>query len=330
MKTLITGASGLLGNHLTRQLLSRGHQVRILVESEEAAQGLDDMEVERFVADIRDPEQVKGCAIGMDVLIHAAACTATWPRYSKKAFEVNVSGTDHMINEALESGVHRFIYVSSACAFGWGPDRIPGTEYTRFRRFNYRIDYYETKHLAQDLVLKAVRDRKLPGIVVNPTFMIGPYDFNMNGAGLIHSIVTRKVPGFPPGGRNFVHAGDVAAAIVNAIELGVVGECYILGNENLSYRDFFRMVGKVTCKRVPVLPIPALFVLLIAAFQSMFAAISGNPPQLSFNMARGTCRYAYYSADKGRQFLHLPQTPISVAIYETMKWLKLQYPDHVV
>lgn len=324
MRILITGASGLLGNHLTRLLLSKGAEVRVLIENEEAVQGISSLSVEKFIGDIRDPNQIKGCAAGMDVVIHAAADTSTWPRNSERIYDVNVRGTEFMINEALESGVLRFIYVSSACAFGWGPGKVTANEETSYKRFDYRIDYYETKCLAQNFVLKAVKERNLPGVVVNPTFMLGPYDFKMNAARLIHSIMKRKVPGFPPGGRNFIHAEDAAVAIYNAIELGVVGECYILGNENLSYRDFFKMVGIVARKRVPSLPIPSLLVLLVAFFQSMIASISGNPPQISFNMARGSCYHAFYSSEKARKELRLPQTPISAAIYETMKWLTVQ------
>lgn len=324
MKTLITGASGLLGNHLTRELLSRGHQLRVMIENENAAQGLEELGVERIVCDIRDPLQVKGCASGMDVVIHAAASTTVWPNHSDKVYEVNVRGTENLIEESLQSAVKRFIFVGSACAFGWGNRQSPGTEHTNYGRFNYQIDYYETKLMAQLAVLKAVRERGLPAVVVNPTFMVGPHDYKLNAARLIHSIIHRKVPGFPPGGRNFVFAKDVAVAICNAIEMGSIGECYILGNENMSYRDFFKTVGEVSGRRVPSLQVPAILVLLVGMFQSVIASLSGHPPQISFQMARGSCRHAFYSSEKARKHLNLPCTPISGAIRETIEWLKDQ------
>ena len=324
MKTLITGASGLLGNHLTRLLLSEGHEVRVLIENEGATDGLDSLRVDKFIGDIRDPLQLKGCASGMDVVIHAAADTTVWPNHSRKTYEVNVCGTENLIEEALMSGTKRFIYVSSACAFGWGTRQSPGTEDTAYRRFIYHIDYYETKLLAQEAVLKAVRENGLPGIIVNPTFMVGPYDFKMNAARLINSIIKRKFPGYPPGGRNFIHAKDVAIAIYHAIELGEIGECYILGNENLSYRDFFKTVGEVSRRRVPGIPIPTTLVLITAMLQSLIASISGTPPQLDYNMARGSCQHAYYGPEKARKHLNLPTTPISVAVSETIEWLKNQ------
>ena len=324
MDVLITGASGLLGNHLTRLLLSQGHQVRVLIENENADAGLESLLVEKYICDIRDPLQVDGCAIGMDVLIHAAANTSVWPNRSEKVCKVNVSGTENLVNEAIRAKVLRFIYVSSACAFGWGPGKSPGTETTGYSRFNYHIDYYETKLLAQEYVLKAVRERNLPGIVVNPTFMIGPHDYKMNAARLVFSIMNGKLPGYPPGGRNFIHVKDVAEAISNAIKLGAIGDCYLLGNENLSYRDFFKTVGKVSGGKVPTLPIPAFLVYVTGMVQSLIARVSGIPPQLGINMARGTCNYAYYSSEKARKHLHLSRTPISLAVRETVRWLKYQ------
>jgi len=324
MNILITGASGLLGNHLTRLFLSRGHQVRVLIENERAVDGLESLPVEKFVCDIRDPDQVRGCADGMEVIIHAAADTSVWPYHSEKVREINVSGTAHLVKEALFSHALRFIYVGSACAFGWGSLQSPGTETTGYKRFRYHIDYYETKALAQQMVLRAVRDKGLPGIVVNPTFMIGPHDYKMNAARLVLSIMQSKFPGFPPGGRNFIHAADVASGIYNAVESGEIGECYILGNENLSYREFFRMVGQVTGCKVPELPIPAILVKSTGWVQSLLAVLSGNPPQLGYNMARGTCHHAFYSPEKARKRLNLSQTPISLAVYDTVEWLKKQ------
>jgi dihydroflavonol-4-reductase len=322
METLITGAGGLLGNHLTRLFLFRGHGVRVMIEQKNADDGLDGLEIEKIICDIRDPMQVKGCASGMDVVVHAAADTSTWPNNSDKVRNVNVLGTEHLIEEALRSDIKRFIYVSSASVFDWGSCRYPGTETSGKRRFNYNISYYESKHLAQEAVLRAVREKGLSGIVVNPTFMVGPYDDKMNAARLVSSIINRKVPGYPPGGRNFVHAGDVARAIYNAVESGTVGECYILGNENLSYRKFFETVGKVSGLQVPMLPIPAFLVCLTGLVQTMIAYISGSSPQICYNMARGPCQRAYYSSEKARKYLQLSRTPISIAIQETIEWLE--------
>lgn len=324
MNILITGASGLLGNHLTRTMLSDGHHVRAIIKSEKEIWGIDTLPVERYVCDLRKALQVKGCASEMDIIIHAAADTSVWPCRSKNVGEVNIRGTQHMIEEALVSDVKKFIYVSSAAAFGAGTRQNPGTENTFYNRFKYRIDYFESKYIAQEIVLNAVQKKDLPAVIVNPTFMIGPYDFTQNAARLIMSILKKKIPGCSPGGRNFVYAQDVAVAIRNAIMKGEIGECYILGNENLSYREFFKMVGEVTGSEVPTLNIPKTIVLIVGYIQSIWANISGKPPLLGYNLARGSCYNSYYCSEKAWNNLNLPHTPITEAISSTVDWLRDQ------
>ena len=78
MNILITGASGLLGNHLTRTMLSGGHHVRAIIESEKDTWGIDSLSIEKYVCDLRKASQVKGSASGMDIIIHAAADTSVY------------------------------------------------------------------------------------------------------------------------------------------------------------------------------------------------------------------------------------------------------------
>ena len=83
MKILITGASGLLGNHLIRVFLSDGHNIRALIETEKDVNGIDTLPIEKYICDLRKFSQVKGSAAGMDIIIHAAADTSVWPSRSK-------------------------------------------------------------------------------------------------------------------------------------------------------------------------------------------------------------------------------------------------------
>ena len=154
--------------------------------------------------------------------------------------------------------------------------------------------------------------------------MIGPYDFKLNAARLIMSIMKKKIPGYSPGGRNFVYAQDVAVAIRNAIMNGEIGECYILGNENLSYREFFKMVAEVTGSEVPTIHIPKPLVLIVSFIQSQWATFSGKPPLLGYNLAKGSCYNSFYCSEKAWNNLNLPQTPITEAISSSVDWLRDQ------
>lgn len=67
-----------------------------------------------------------------------------------------------------------------------------------------------------------------------------------------------RVPGYPPGGKNYVYVGDMATATVNALTMGRVGESYILVHQNLTYRDAFRLMAEVLAVSLPRLALPNL------------------------------------------------------------------------
>ena len=72
MKTLITGATGLVGNNMVRTLIERGGRVRVLVRNREA-RSLEGLDLESYQGDVRDAAAVAQAARGVDLIIHAAA-----------------------------------------------------------------------------------------------------------------------------------------------------------------------------------------------------------------------------------------------------------------
>ena len=97
-------------------------------------------------------------------------------------------------------------------------------------------------HAVQTELLRKFKDEGFPVVIVNPTFMLGPFDSGPSSGKLILNALEGNVPGYSEGGRNFVFSKDVARAVVNAIDLGRLGECYLAAGENLSYKEFFTLV----------------------------------------------------------------------------------------
>jgi len=322
MRILLTGADGLLGNHLVRLLLQNNHEIRVLVQPNRNVPGLDGLAIEKIEGDLLHKDKLSGIAAGCDVIIHSAANTSVWPSRSKIVREVNVQGTLNLIEESKRSGIKKFIHVSSAAAFSPGTFSDPGDESRPYTSHKYKLDYIDSKYRAQEIVLKTSREDDFPAVVINPTFMIGPYDFTPSSGKMILAVYHRKTPGYPSGGRNFVYAGDVAQGIYNAIEKGKVGECYILGNENLSYKQFFGKVSEITGVKPPALKLNCPVVTIFGLFQSAWGLLSGKIPDLSYRMARVSCDEHFYTPVKAVRELDLPQTPIDQAILETFNWFK--------
>ncbi|NQV03775.1 MAG: NAD-dependent epimerase/dehydratase family protein, partial [Bacteroidia bacterium] len=276
--------------------------------------------------DILDPESVNRSVAGCDYVIHSAANTSQWPTAYRHYEPVNVTGTKHVIEAVKKHAVKRLVFVGSANAFGNGAKDKPGTELSEFSGFNLGSGYMISKFVAQQTVLAEVERSNLPAVVVNPTFMIGPYDSKPSSGQIIVMGMGKKVQAFPPGGKNFIHVRDAAIGTCNALTMGRTGECYLLANENFSYQEFFGHLNKVTGESPASLGLPGWLLKGIGAGGTLFEKLFRKPAPLSLVNARLLCLGNYYSGRKAVEALELPQTPIETAIREAIAWFRENKP----
>src|SRR5690606_12767295 len=184
----------------------------------------------------------------------------------------------NIIDAVLNEKVTRMIYIGTANSFGFGTKEKPGHEGLPYQSAKYGVDYMDSKLEAQRLVLQAVKEKGLPAITINPTFMLGPYDTKPSAGAMILAIYQQKVPGFAPGGRNYVYVKDAAVAIANGLTMGETGESYIVGNVNLSYREMFTTIAKTVNVPPPKIRIPALFIKAYGLIGSAYGLLTGKAP----------------------------------------------------
>jgi dihydroflavonol-4-reductase len=161
-----------------------------------------------------------------------------------------------------------------------------------------------------------------PVIVVNPTFMVGPYDSGLTSGRMFLELYKNNLPGYASGGKNFVYSKDVAVATVNALKMGCEGQCYIVGNENYYFGEIFRIAANVFAQPFSVKQFPSFAINLLGAVNSMFARIFRKTPKLSYSMAKMASVRQFYSPQKARTELLLPSTPIEEAIADCIDWYK--------
>lgn len=322
MKILVTGADGLLGSNLVRELLSRGHAIRAFVQPGRQQKTLEGLPIEKSAGNLLNPDEVIKAAEGCEAIIHCAASTAVWPIRSEIINKVNIDGTKNIIEAVYKNNIQRLIYVGTANSFGFGSKSQPGVEGNPYKSATYGLDYMDSKYKAMQVVLEEVKTNKLPAVIVNPTFMFGPYDSTPSSGAMIVALYKGKVPGYTKGGRNYLRAKDAAVAIANALTKGSVGECYILGNENLSYREIFTKISNTIGVKPPSLAIPSVFAKLYGRIGSIIGNVTGNAPAISYPLARISADEHYYNPAKARTELGLPQTPVETGIRESFEWLK--------
>lgn len=322
MKILVTGADGFVGSNLVRELLNRGHEIVAFVHHGQHPHTIEDLPITFSHGDVLYPDTIHQAIQGCDGLVHSAAHLGVWPYRSKIQRKVNIDGTLNVMEAALEHGLKRIVFIGTANSYGYGDRQNPGDETRPYNSGHYGLGYMDTKREAQDLVLSMVKEKELPAVVVNPTFMFGPYA-DMSGARMmIEKILHKKLAGYTPGGRNYVAVKDVCVGIANALERGKIGECYLLGNHNMNYQEIFNAISEVVGVPPPKKAIPSFLVLAFGSIATVLARLKGTPPEISYRMCRISIDENFYSPEKARQELGLPQTPIKVAIQETYDWLR--------
>jgi len=322
MIILVTGADGFVGSNLVRELLKRNHEVVALVHHGQDPVTLQGLPLKICHGDILDPASIREAMQGCDALVHSAALLDVWPYYSELQRKVNVDGTRQVMQAALEFKLKKVVFVGTANSYGYGTRQNPGDETRPYNSGKYKLGYMDTKYEAQQLVLSMVKNEGLPAVVVNPTFMFGPFAVKAGATLMIDKILHGKLAGYTPGGRNYVAVKDVCVGIANALERATPGSCYLLGNQNMSYKEIFDAIANVLGVAPPKTAVPPLAVRLFGLVVTAIAHLTGRPPKISYRMCRISLDENLYSPAKAIRELDLPQTPIKVAIKETYDWLK--------
>ncbi|MCB9263149.1 MAG: NAD-dependent epimerase/dehydratase family protein [Flavobacteriales bacterium] len=322
MHIFLTGADGLLGNNLVRILLHRNYKVTVFIQSGKDLGYLKGLDITAHYGDLLNYQELVDASKNADVFINAAAVTDTWPNQGSLYWKVNVDGVKNVIKAVKENNIKRLIHVGTANSFGPGNLQNPGNESTPFDGSRYNLDYITSKYEAQKIVLAEVRNNQLPALIVNPTFMIGPYDVKPSSGKMIISVIKGQVPGYAKGGRNFVYVGDVATAVANSIEKGRIGECYIAAGANLSYKDMFGKIARIFNVKPPSLAIPGFAVLMYGRILSIIGNLSKKEPVISFPLAKISNELHYYSNAKAVKELGMTETNIEDAITMAVDWFK--------
>lgn len=322
MKALVTGATGFIGSSVVRELLKDGVEVRILLRENSDTRNLNGLEVERAYGDIRESDPVESALRGCDILYHTAALYGFWAPDNKAFYEINVEGTKIVLNTALKLGLGKVIYTSSIVAVGsHGGDNLANEE-SEFNLWETGDHYARSKYLAEVEAMK-IYEAGLPLVVVNPAMVIGVRDIKPTPSGkMIVDIVNGKMPGYIDGGINLVDVEDVARGHILAAQKGRTGDRYILGNENMSVSDYFRLIGEVAGVKPPKLKIPYAAAIILGYGYQLIADMIKKPPVLTAPMVRTGSKYAYYDSSKAVTELGLPQTPIRTTVEKAVNWFR--------
>ncbi len=255
MITLVTGATGLLGNNVVREILATGGKARVLARQGADLRPLENLDVDIVRGDVRDAAAVARAAVGVQQIVHAAADVHIGWRGMNEAQAINVQGTQNICQAALHVGA-RLVHVSSIDALATWEGGSPVDEEAPIRG-GVPCPYVLTKRQAEQTVLDAVQ-LGLHASIVNPGFMVGPYDWKPSSGRMLLSVARGWGLFVPTGGNCFCDVRDVAEGIIHALEEGKAGRRYIMAGEVLTYRQAWRVFADVSGGTPPVFPLGPL------------------------------------------------------------------------
>jgi dihydroflavonol-4-reductase len=318
--TLVTGATGFLGSHITRQLIENGHHVRILRRESSQLDALQGLPVEHLIGDLFDVNQLTDYLSGVDWVFHVAAVSNYWRSDKASIYRVNVDGTKNLLRAIKRAGVGRFLFTSSVAGVGYQEGKI-ATEESRTGIDPKISPYGHSKFLAEAEVLQAVK-QGLDAVILNPAVILGPGDLNQISGSLVIEIKRGMLLAMPQtGGVNVIDVRDVAKAHLAAATKGRTGERYILGSVNITHKALARLICDVVGVRPPFLPAPGFIVPAAAWIVDMLRAAGVKFPAEG-NQLRLSRRHIYVDASKMWAELHKPEIDIRQSIEDTYQWYK--------
>lgn len=314
----LTGAAGFVGRNLVEQLVAGGWRVSAMCRRDDQAELLAGMGATPVHADLLDPAGLKRAIPGdVDAVFHVAGDTTLWRRNAERQYHVNVEGSRNVVEAALGAGARRLVHTSTWNVYGLRNE--PVREDHRRAGRDSRVGYDRTKALAEDEVLKGV-SRGLPAVIINPSHIIGRYDRH-NWARMFLMVAAGKVPGIPPGSGSFCHAEQVARAHIAAVDRGQVGQHYLLGGTDASFRDVFETIGSLLHKPVPKRTVPAPVLKLYGGIMEAIAALTGREPDITRDGARMVSRHPRVMSDKAERELGYRPVPLRTMLEDCHQWL---------
>jgi dihydroflavonol-4-reductase len=320
-RTLVTGATGFIGSHVTRLLVERGDDVCVFMRRGSRTRALNDLQVEQVRGDILDRRSVRRAMRGVDRVFHAAG-TSDLRAPRATLFGLAVEGTTIVLEEALRAEVERIVYTSSTAAVGPAPRGKSATETSPWIGGRHAIAYLDAMHEAEAAALRLV-DRGLPLVVVNPSLVLGAGDPGRSSTMLVRRFLLRQIPAYVEGTLNIVGVQDAARGHLLADERGRIGERYILGNRNFTMTRLFADLGRLSGVQPPTIKLPVTVALALAATGQRLGAASMPAPV----EVRAASLNWSFSNRKAKRELGWTTSPYDDCLEETIAWYRARDRD---
>lgn len=322
MLVAVTGASGHVGANLVRTLIARGAKVRVLIHGD--ARSLEGLDVERVKGDVTDPSSVESLVDGAERVFHLAAKIILDQRKRKQMEETNIGGPRVVTAACKKAGVKRLVHFSSIHAYAAEP-RHETIDEARPLASGERLVAYDATKSAGERVVRDAIDAGLDAVIVNPTAILGPYDYGPSHMGeVLLDLYHGKLPGLVDGGFSWVDVRDVVEGAIAAAERAPRGARYLLCGQWRPIAELAKVVEQVTGKRAPWMVSPMWLAQASAPFAEGFARLLNKRPLFTPASLVALKNHRHISSGRAEREIGYSSRPLEDTIRDTFDWFRAE------
>ena len=319
--TLVMGANGFLGSHVTRQLVERGDEVRVWVRESSSTAGIDELDVERHLGDLDDETALRMAMKDVDTVFYCIVDTRAWLRDPAPLYATNVEALRHVLDAAVEVGVPRFVFCSTVGTIAAG-ESGPADESMPHNWRHLGGDYIESRIQAEDLVLRYHQEKGLPAVVLNVGTTYGPRDHGHTPHGrLVRAAALGRMSAYvKDAAQEVVGIEDAARAFLLAEEHGRPGERYIVSERFMSYQELFAIAADEAGAAPPKVGIPIPVMRVIGAVGGGVSRILRRDSVVTPTSVRLMHVQTALDHGKATRELGWEPAPVEASIRSAVRW----------
>ena len=321
MKAFVTGATGFVGSHVAQVLAEQGADLRLLVRTGSDPKNIQQLNADRVVGDLCDPESIDRAMAGCDVVFHVAADYRLWVRDPAQMYRANVEGTRTILQAARKNRVRRVVYTSSVATMGFTVKNNPVDESSPVSLENMIGHYKRSKYMAEEVALAAGHDG-IDVVVVNPSTPVGEQDIKPTPTGrIVVDFLKKKFPAYVDTGLNMVDVRECARGHVAALEKGRSGERYILGGENLTLKQILDKLAAITGLPSPRVQLPYAVALASGVVDTVVTGVVlRREPRVTIDAVRMGRKKMFVSSAKAERELGWKAVSVDAALRRAVQW----------
>lgn len=322
MTILVTGATGHIGNVLVRKLTSGGRKVRVITLPGDDIKPLSGLNIENMEGNITDYDSILPIFDSVDVVFHLAGMISIMPGQDELLYQVNVEGTRNVVKACLEKNIKRLVYTSSVHALKEPPHGTEINETCSFEPEHSRGGYDRTKAIASLEVLEGVK-KGLNAVIVCPSGVIGPYDYNISQMGqLVLNYTNGAMKTYIDGAYDFVDVRDVVQGLILACQNGKNGEIYILSGEKITVNELMITLEDITKIKRPWLKIPHWLASTVGKIAPIYYKNRDNKPLFTSYSMEVLLSNCDISNSKAKKEIGYNPRPMKESIKDSVKWFR--------